>query len=240
MKISVVTVCYNSVNTIENTIKSVINQKQCDIEYIIVDGGSVDGTLSIIEKYDKHIDKWISEKDNGIYDAMNKAIRMVDGDWIIFLNSDDVFYDNNVLNRVENYLYDTHTIYYGNVITNPFHEGLDGSYNKWRLSICNICHQAIFYPIAVFRKYSYQMRYKLYADWHLNIRCMGDKEFKFEHIQQVVSVFSTTGMSAFENDGLFLRDFNKIIVRYLGYRYLFYSVVYRKASRLLRVVSQIK
>ena len=100
MKISLITVSYNSVNTIEQTIKSVINQTYSNIEYIIVDGMSTDGTLDIIKKYDDFINKKVVEIDNGIYDAMNKGISLCTGDIIGILNSDDFYYDKYVLENI--------------------------------------------------------------------------------------------------------------------------------------------
>ena len=98
MKISIITVCYNSSNTIEDTIKSVITQNYFNnVQYIIVDGGSSDNTLQIIDKYSDKIDILISEKDYGIYDAMNKGIKLATSDIVGILNSDDVFQDENVL-----------------------------------------------------------------------------------------------------------------------------------------------
>ena len=99
MKVSIITVSYNSETTIEETIQSVLSQKQThnDLEYIIIDGASKDGTLEIIEKYKDEISKVISEKDFGIYDAMNKGIKMATGDVIGILNSDDLFSDNKVI-----------------------------------------------------------------------------------------------------------------------------------------------
>lgn len=100
MKISVVTVCYNSANTIEDTIKSVYNQEFHDYEYIVVDGGSSDNTLEILKRYEGLFEgkmKWISERDNGIYDAMNKGIRMASGSVVGVLNSDDFFHRTDIL-----------------------------------------------------------------------------------------------------------------------------------------------
>ena len=94
--ISIITISYNSVNTISDTLKSIENQTMQDFEYIIVDGGSTDGTLEIINNCSR-VDKLISEPDNGIYDAFNKGINNSTGDIIGFLNSDDVFYDQNSL-----------------------------------------------------------------------------------------------------------------------------------------------
>lgn len=89
MKISIITVCYNRKDTIEQTIESVLNQSYADKEYIIIDGNSTDGTQDIIQKYKDRLAYWCSEPDNGLYDAMNKGLRHVTGDVIAFLNSDD-------------------------------------------------------------------------------------------------------------------------------------------------------
>src|SRR5690554_4083025 len=99
MKFSIITVCKNSEATIENTILSVISQSYCDFEYIIVDGVSTDKTLDIVNKYRGSIAKIISEPDSGLYDAMNKGINAASGDYLFFLNSDDKFIDDNVLEK---------------------------------------------------------------------------------------------------------------------------------------------
>lgn len=100
MKISVVTVCYNAADTIEKTILSVLNQTYHDIEYIIIDGGSTDGTVEIIRKYADKIAYWVSEPDKGIYDAMNKGIEVATGEWLNFMNAGDLFCDKFVLTNV--------------------------------------------------------------------------------------------------------------------------------------------
>lgn len=100
VKISIITVVYNAVTKIENTILSVITQDYNNTEYIVIDGGSTDGTLDIIKKYSSKISKFISEKDNGIYDAMNKGINLSVGDWINFINAGDAYTDNKVLSSL--------------------------------------------------------------------------------------------------------------------------------------------
>lgn len=95
--ISVITVSYNAVTSIEKTMLSVLNQIYDRVEYIIIDGGSVDGTLEMIQKYVDRLGYWVSEPDKGIYDAMNKGILNASGDWIIFMNCGDIFVDENVL-----------------------------------------------------------------------------------------------------------------------------------------------
>lgn len=100
MTISIITVCFNSQNYIRDSIESVLNQTYSHIEYIIIDGGSTDKTLDIIKSYDRRITKCISEKDNGIYHAMNKGLQMASGDYVGILNSDDFYINNNVIEKV--------------------------------------------------------------------------------------------------------------------------------------------
>jgi glycosyltransferase involved in cell wall biosynthesis len=100
VSITIITVVYNSVVTLEQTILSVINQTYKNIEYIIIDGGSTDGTVDIIKKYEDKLAYWVSEPDNGIYDAMNKGIEKANGEWLNFMNSGDIFYSKDILNTV--------------------------------------------------------------------------------------------------------------------------------------------
>ncbi len=99
-KITVITVVFNAVNTIESTIESVLSQTYDSVEYIVIDGGSTDGTLDILKKYDSKIDYWVSESDEGIYDAMNKGISLAKGEWVALLNSDDEYIDRDSLSKI--------------------------------------------------------------------------------------------------------------------------------------------
>ena len=113
MKVSVITVCYNAVSTLEGTILSVLGQTHPDLEYIVIDGGSTDGTLDIIRRYASRIDYWISEPDKGIFDAMNKGLCRATGLWVSFMNAGDRFYQNNVLAIVVSAITPQHAIVYG-------------------------------------------------------------------------------------------------------------------------------
>ena len=105
-KISIITVVYNAKGFLEETIESVLSQNFNNFEYIIIDGGSIDGTLDIIKKYQDRITLWVSEPDKGIYDAMNKGIRYAKGEYVYFLGGDDLLFDNQVLKNVNSYLMD--------------------------------------------------------------------------------------------------------------------------------------
>ena len=100
MKVSIITTCYNRVNTIRGAIESVLSQDYEDIEYIIVDGASKDGTMDVVNEYRSRITRIISEPDHGMYEAINKGIRIAQGDVIGLMHSDDFFYDNHVVSRI--------------------------------------------------------------------------------------------------------------------------------------------
>lgn len=138
-KVSVVTVCYNAVETIEKTILSVINQTYHNIEYIIIDGASTDGTINVIERYKNNIAHFISEPDRGIYDAMNKAIKISSGEWINFMNSGDIFNENNVIGSIfEKTIDDGISFIYSDIYTGD--KVYSASFEKGIL-----LHQSIFY-----------------------------------------------------------------------------------------------
>lgn len=114
MKFSIVTVVFNSEFVLENTIKSITEQEYKDIEYIIIDGGSTDGTIDIIKKYERFVSFWISETDNGIYDAMNKGLKKATGDYVWFLNAGDEIYSPDTLSFINTLVSDADA-YYGEV-----------------------------------------------------------------------------------------------------------------------------
>ena len=114
--ISIVTVVFNGVSTIEDTINSVLSQQYSNFEYIIVDGGSTDGTIEIIKRYESKITAWVSTPDDGIYDAMNKALGLISGDFVLFLGCDDLLLGDDVLSTAANKIHDRNFVYYGNVV----------------------------------------------------------------------------------------------------------------------------
>ena len=148
--ISVVTVSYNAVTTIEKTILSVINQNYSNIEYIVIDGGSIDGTVDIIKKYADKITYWVSEPDKGIYDAMNKGIIVATGEWINFMNTGDTFYNENVFSEIFELNSYTEDVISGcaQLANHKIWKPLDSK--KMTLMdfyISGLCHQATFIKI---------------------------------------------------------------------------------------------
>lgn len=165
IKISIITVAYNAIHVIENTIQSVINQTYKNIEYIIIDGGSSDGTLEVIKKYEKYISYWISEPDKGIYDAMNKGIKAATGEWINFMNCGDSFVSNNVIELVFNDYIDSNiNVIYGDTLLSYKHKFLVRKTLPTYDNFPNICHQSAFTRNICLKKYPFNLKYKIAAD----------------------------------------------------------------------------
>lgn len=180
MKITVVTVCLNAEKTIQKTMESVLSQTYQNIEYIIMDGNSSDRTVKIVKKYqaDSRI-KLISEKDNGLYNAMNKATEVSSGSYIIFLNSGDYFHDNFVIADMIPYL--DSDIVFGNVIrifqNQEVKEIYEGKYRlmKMLLSGKMMSHQSIFTKTSVMQKYKFDEQFKICADFDFIVRAKKNK-----------------------------------------------------------------
>ena len=173
MKISIITVCFNAVGVIEKTILSVISQTYNDVEYIIIDGGSTDGTLDIVKKYENYIAYWISEPDSGIYNAMNKGVKYATGLYCNFMNAGDCFHDNKVFESLfgENN-YDNCIAIYGNtnLVKNGLFVGrfLNNPFWKVRYPFRTgqgFCHQSLFTKTSLVKKLRFDLSYKYAADF---------------------------------------------------------------------------
>lgn len=180
MKITIVTVCYNAEKTIETTIQSVLNQTYKKIEYLIVDGKSNDGTLDVINKYkkDKRV-KIVSEKDGGLYNAMNKALNYSSGEYIIYMNSGDIFCDSRVVEDMLPYL--TYDLVYGNAIRKtPNGDRLEKYHGKFKIIMLLLMgrmmsHQSLFTKTEIMKRYKFDERFKICADYNFVVRAKRNK-----------------------------------------------------------------
>lgn len=172
--LSIITICLNSGKYLEETIKSVINQTYDNIEYIIIDGGSTDNTLDIIQKYENKIDYWVSENDDGIYDAMNKGIDLATGKWLNFMNAGDRFYENNTIERIflrKNYDVD---FIYGDceIVYNPKFSRIQKAgeiKDLWKGMIFS--HQSLFVRNYIVKKYKFNGNNRIGADFEFLFTC---------------------------------------------------------------------
>jgi glycosyltransferase involved in cell wall biosynthesis len=200
--ITIITIVYNGEEFLEETIKSVINQTYSNIEYIIIDGGSTDGTLDIIKKYEDYIDYWISEKDSGIYDAMNKGIDLANGDWINFMNGGDLFYNNESIEKIVYGMKDKENIYFGRGVVvsekgswiRPKQEIVSNNEIENFLKKETPIHQAVFFPKSFYKSEKFDLKYKILADDEHHMRAY--KQRKYVFIDVIVCKFILGGVSS--------------------------------------------
>ena len=201
--ISVITVCLNAESDIAYTIDSVLDQDFADFEYLIMDGGSEDSTLEIAERYrarfkEKNISfDMISEKDKGLYDAMNKAAGRAAGEWIIFINAGDALFDRNVLKSLSAEVSEHYDVLYGDAVMLE-----KGMYKLLRAETVErlrntnpICHQASLTRTATVRKYLFDERYKIAADFDLFLKIYVSDADRFKKLEMPFCVFRLGGIS---------------------------------------------
>jgi len=197
-KISIITVNYNNREGLQKTIYSVLEQKFQDFEFIIIDGGSTDGSKQIIEECDR-IDYWVSEKDSGIYSALNKGIKAAKGKYLIFMNGGDSFYSANVLDMIKNEFNNDIDILYGNSFFISKKKKFQVDYpDKLNFSFFytnSLCHQAIFYKRKIFENNLYNEELKIVSDWEFNMKsiCIENKSYK--HINVIICNYDLDGIS---------------------------------------------
>lgn len=207
MKLSIITICYNIKDEIERTCQSIVAQTNQDFEWIVVDGGSTDGTKEILEKYKERINIFISEPDTGIYNAMNKGIKKASGEYLNFMNGGDSFASADVIEKFYNADIQNADVIYGNVnfikknskkTLEIFPDCLDKLY----FGHSCINHQSAFIKHSLFDKYGlYDEQYKIAADWEKWI-VFAKNNCVFHHIDQVIADFRCDGISHTQKEKL--------------------------------------
>jgi len=208
-KISIITVVYNNVSMIEETILSIVNQHYTNIEYIIIDGGSTDGTIDIINKYSDKINYWVSEHDDGIYNAMNKGIDKASGEWINFMNSGDSFYDTTVIQNVFEQYDNKSNIIYGDS-QRFFHCGVYIDRDRFStLAYMPNCHQAFFVKTDILKNNYFDTNYKICADAKFFYDAFNNGS-KLQHIPVIVCNYNNKEGITSMNINLQVREIAKI------------------------------
>lgn len=207
MKYSIITVNYNNKEGLRKTIESVVNQTCQDFDYIVIDGGSTDGSVEIIKEYSYRIDYWVSESDKGIYNAMNKGILQAHGEYLNFMNSGDCFNNYFVLERIIDCKED---IVGGDIYRNDINE-IVNFYNI--TSFQTLCvegfnHQALFFKRSLFDARLYDENLRLAADWKFVLQCFLSK-CSYKHIDWVIVNYECGGLSG--NKELMVEERIKII-----------------------------
>lgn len=196
-KISVITISYNCKDVIEDTILSVIGQTYINIEYIIIDGASTDGTVNVIRRYADKINYFVSEPDKGIYDAMNKGLNAATGDWVIFMNAGDSFYNNTVIERFVPQIGKDTIIAHGDIMVIGKHfkyprkpEPIEQM--KERMTVR---HQATFTKLSYHKEHPFDTSYRSSGDYDFFYKAYFKDNVKFQHIPLCVANFDNTGTS---------------------------------------------
>lgn len=205
VKVSIITVTYNSKKTIRDTMESVLSQDYEDIEYIIVDGGSTDGTIDIVKSYSNEISKVINEKDDGIYDAINKGIKLASGDIVGNLNSDDVYFGNNVISTVVKYYNTENTDSVFSDLVLVKRDNLQKIIRFYSASNFNLKkfeygwmppHPTFFVKREIYKKYGlFKTDYKIASDFELMVRFLVKHRISYSYIPKVLVRMRVGGVS---------------------------------------------
>lgn len=208
MKVSIITVCYNSAKTIQDTIESIKHQTYSDIEYIVIDGCSTDNTLDILKSYSDFIDVLISEKDKGLYDAMNKGLKHATGDLIGILNSDDILADSHVIEKVVNMAQNADGVYgdigfYDATLTKKSRHYSSKGFHKAKFSRGFMpAHPSCYLKKSLIEQVGlYSLDFKIAADFDFLVRAFAVPNTSFNYLpEEIVKMrvggISTSGLSA--------------------------------------------
>ncbi|MEY8244094.1 glycosyltransferase family 2 protein [Heminiphilus faecis] len=219
LKITVVTICYNALDTIESTMLSVFDQTYDNIEYIIIDGGSTDGTVDIIKKYADRLTYWVSEPDRGIYDAMNKGIAAATGDYINFMNAGDKFARTDVIAQICDSVEKKTDIVYGDYYILNDKKSKYPIYTKPQtiskviskvISKSPICHQATFTRTEYLKTYPFDLKFKICADWNSFRKGFLEDGLVFQYVALPICYFDSNAGMSHDNLDLLYKE------RYMG------------------------
>ena len=228
--LSIIIPTYNAGKTMSIAMESILCQTFKNFEVLVIDGNSTDNTIAVVNKYisiypNIHI---VSEKDKGIYDAMNKGIEKAKGEWLYFIGSDDALFDIHVLQKVniEMKKKNSHVLY-GNVNSSFYGGKYDGEFTCKKLTRLNICHQAIFFHNSIFKRIGYYNRkYNVAADWDHNIKWFFNRNIKRRYIDMIIADFADGGYSWQNEDLLFEKEKNFKLLR-AGFHQLSYNQLRR-------------
>lgn len=213
MFFSVITINYNNKEGLRQTINSVMEQICDDYEYIIIDGGSTDGSVELIKEYSDRINYWVSERDNGIYHAMNKGVAKAHGDYCIFMNSGDMFYDNSVLKTISRCM-TNEDILVGKIVSENENKYLFDSpshpISLYYLYSATVPHQSSFIKTELLRLYPYDEELKIVSDWKFYVQSIIMHNCTIRYVDVNVARFDTFGVST-SNPDIMWKEKEKVL-----------------------------
>lgn len=203
-QISIITINYNNASGLKETIRSVVSQSYHEYEYIVIDGASSDGSKDVILEYQQYIDFWCSEKDSGIYNAMNKGILKSSGEYLLFLNSGDLLNDSAVLAEIHSLLTGEDFVYGDLIFVDKIGSETVSVYPD-NLSVSffleySLAHPATFIRKDLFRDCLYNESLRIVSDWEFFVKKILLDGCSYRHIKRIISKFDTSGISSFSED----------------------------------------
>lgn len=222
MRFSIITINYNNDEGLWHTIESVVCQSYHDYEYIVIDGGSTDNSVNIIKSFADKIDYWVSEEDNGIYHAMNKGVIHAHGDYCIFMNSGDRFYDSMVLSHVFSCNADEDIVVGKIAIDDSDHiisPPPTGEFTMYHLYSGAIPHQGSFIKTDLLRKYPYDETLRISSDWKFFIQTLILDNGSISYLNFFVARYDINGLSA-SNPDVMRQEKEKILLSFFPPRVL--------------------
>lgn len=245
-KLSIITINYNNLKGLKNTFKSVFEQTYQDFEYIVIDGGSTDGSKELIEENANKLTYWVSEPDKGIYNAMNKGLMMSNGEYLLFLNSGDTLFNNGILAKTISYFKTKADIYYGNLMFND--NNLFCPHNEISLSTffySFIPHPSSFTKRELLITLKFNEDYTIISDWIFFLTCYL-KQKKFKYLDIIVTRFEEAGLSSnfnnikTETDKALIEIFPNVILdlEYINeLNYFKYSRIHKTIRKIQKYVA---
>lgn len=240
MSFTVITVNFNNEIGLKRTIHNIDSVRAItngSVELIVIDGFSSDKSFKVLEDYNNKVDKWISEKDDGIFDAMNKGINLASNDWLIFMNSGDIFYKKDILNRfISQNINESVGYVYGDKIEN----GKISSAEDVRLlkfGIIHACHQSMFFRRSL--KIKYDKDCKIYGDYGYVV----DHEFAEEntsfYLREIISQTEPDGIGAKKSFRKRYEKYRLVFMKF-GFFYLLLSLLFRSGLQFKKIIGSIR
>lgn len=268
MKISIITINYNDKEGLKNTIESVVCQTYNDIQYIVIDGGSTDGSVDIINQYSNKINYWVSELDKGIYNAMNKGIDVANGEYCLFLNSGDYLFDNKVIERLVPHL-KSEDIVIGRIyfLNGKSYSKINNPISMLKFYNSSIPHPSTFIKRELFVSEKYDETLKIVSDWKFFLKKIVIEECSYKIVDNIISCFNSDGISSCnkllvdeerekvlkeliptairmdylhftQGEGYSETNYDKLFLKVRQYNYA--SIIYKISLFLVRLISLVK
>ena len=237
MKYSIITINKNNATGLKDTLQSIIDQDNDNYEIIVIDGASSDHSIEIIKTYNDHISFWSSEPDKGIYDGMNKGIKKASGDYILFLNSGDIFHSKTVLSKVNQQNKNRDFIFGSTLLKCSAHTLLitpPSEMSFYTFFSGGVCHQSSFIKRELFCKYgSYDTSYSIVADWIFFIDMLFKRNSSYMIINTIISIFDTNGISSSQKQK---EELQRQRLNYLTQEFPLFIKDFKLYSKLRRIL----